>query len=137
MADTIRPIDYFSLQISDRPGEGAKLLVELKRSGVNMLAFNGFPIAGGKAQIALVPEDAEALRQAVARQGLELSDRKRAFLVQGEDRVGAVSSVLEKLASQEIDVVASQGVSAGGGRWGMILWVKPGDYQRAKQAFGA
>ena len=136
MADTIRRVDYFYVDVPDQAGEGARFLSALKRAGVNMLACCGFPIPGDKAQIDLVPEDVPTFLQVASQQRLKLSDRKRAFLIQGEDRVGAVADVFEKLAAQGINIVGSQALCAGGGRWGMILWVKPADYDPASRALG-
>jgi len=138
MPDTIRQVDYYYVEVPDKAGEAAGILSALKQDGVNMLAFCGFPVAGNKAQIDIIPEDPEAFRKAAARHGWKLSDRKRAFLVQGDsDRVGAVADVLGKLAAQGISVVGSQAGSAGAGRWVMTLWVKPADFRRASEALGA
>ncbi len=136
MADTIRQVEYFYVEVPDQAGEAAEFLSALKRAGVNMLACCGFPIPGGKAQIDVVPEDVEAFLQVASRQGLRLSDRKRVFLVQGEDRVGAVADVFEKLAAQGINIVGSQALCAGAGRWGMMLRVSSADFDRAAEAFG-
>lgn len=43
---------------------------------------------------------------------------KVAFLLQGDDRVGAVADVLAKLADARINVVAMNAVAAGEGRFG-------------------
>jgi len=51
--------------------------------------------------------------------------------------VGAVNRHLQKLAAAKINVTAADGVAAGQGRYGMILWVKPRDYARAARALGA
>jgi len=40
-------------------------------------------------------------------------------------------------ASTCINVVASNGVNDGSGRFGFILWVKPEDYEKAAVALGA
>lgn len=135
MADSIRQVDYFYAEVPDKSGEGARLLAALKKARVNMLAFCGFPIASGKSQIDMIPENSEAFLRVASQLGHKLSDRKRAFLIQGDDRVGAVSDVIDKL--QGINIVGAQALSAGAGRWAMILWVKPADYQRASQALGA
>ena len=41
--DTIRRADYFSMDIPNKLGEGARLLGALRDAGVNLLAFTGFP----------------------------------------------------------------------------------------------
>jgi hypothetical protein len=58
MADQIRRVDYFYVEVPDKPGEGVRVLTALKEAGVNLLNFTAFPGAGGKAQLDLVVEDA-------------------------------------------------------------------------------
>ncbi|HXG14920.1 MAG TPA: hypothetical protein VNK50_01675, partial [Calidithermus sp.] len=62
---------------------------------------------------------------------------KKGFLIMGEDRVGALADHLGRLAAQKINVTATDAVCAGGGRYGVILWVKPRDVKRAASVLGA
>jgi hypothetical protein len=137
MADTVRGVEYYYVTVPDAPGEGQRILSALKERGVNLLAYLGFPLGGGQSQIDLVPDDAESLKEAAQQAGVTLSEAKRAFLVQGDDRVGAVSDTTAKLAEANINVTAAAAVGAGSGRYGMILWVAPADYGRASGALGA
>jgi len=131
MADSVRRVEYYYVTVPDRPGEGTRILAALKESGVNLLAYLGFPAGGGQSQIDLVPEDSATLRQAAERAGLALSEAKWAFLIQGDDRVGAVTDTTASLAEANINITAAAATSAGSGRYGMILWVRPTDYERA------
>jgi len=137
MADVVRRVEYQYVVVPDRPGEGLRVLTALQQAGVNLLAYLGFPVEGGNAQLDLVAEDPEALRRAAAQAGLQLSPVKHAFLIQGEDRVGAAAEHTKKLADAGINITAAAAVSGGAGRYGMILWVKPEDYERAAQVLGA
>ena len=137
MADSVRRIDYYYVTVPDTPGEGQRVLSTLKESGVNLVAFLGFPVGGGQTQIDLVPEDPQSLREAAEGAGITLSEAKRAFLVQGGDRVGAVADTTAKLAEANINVTAVAATGAGSGRFGMILWVAAADYERAAEALGA
>jgi hypothetical protein len=137
IADTVRGVDYFYVTVPDAPGEGQRILSALKDSGVNLLAYLGFPLGGGQSQIDLVPEDPDSLKEAAERIGVTLSQAKRAFLIQGDDRVGAVADSMGKLAEANINVTAAAAAGAGSGRYGMILWVAPADYERAANALGA
>ncbi len=134
MGDTIRRVDYYHIEVSDKPGEAFRILSGFKDAGVNLQAFCAFPIGSGKSQIDLVPENPTAFQQAAARQGLSLNGPKQAFLIQGEERIGAVADVFEKLKTEGINVVASQAVAVGSGRWGMIIWVKPINYNQVSKA---
>jgi hypothetical protein len=137
MADTVRGVEYYYVTVPDAPGEGQRILSALKDGGVNLLAYLGFPLGGGQSQIDLVPEDPRSLQAAAERTGLTLSGAKRAFLIQGDDRVGAVADTTARLAAANINITAAAATGAGAGRYGMILWVAPTDYERAADALGA
>lgn len=136
MATTIRKVDYFKVGVADKAGEGARLLGILKDAKVNLLALTGFP-RGRRAQIDLVPQDAAAFKKAMKKAGVALGEKKSLFLVQGDDRVGAVAEILEKLGSAGINVTAVDAAAAGKGRFGAILWVKPKDMAKAARILGA
>ena len=133
---SIRKADYYTMKVSQRPGAGAKLLAAMKAAGVNLLAFTGFPSSGG-AQVDFIPENGARFRRAAKRAGLRVSKRKTVFLVRGDDRVGALTGVLGKLAAEKINLVALSAVTAGSGRYGMIFWVKPGDVGRTSRLLRA
>jgi len=135
MSDTVSLVDYFYVEAADKPGEGARILEHLRSAGVNLLAFSGFP-RGRRAQIDFVAEDAGRLRAAAKAAKWKLVGPKKAFLVQGDDRPGAVADAFGKLAAAKINVTAADAVCAGAGRYGMILWVGPGDVKRAAKALG-
>ena len=137
MADRVRKVNYCYAKVSARPGQGAAVLSELQKAGVNLLAFSGFPTTAGKAQLDLVAEDMAAIRRVAQKNGWRLSKTKKAFLIQGDDRVGACHRQLKKLADRKINVTAVDAVAAGKGRYAAILWVKPQAYARAAKALGA
>lgn len=136
MTDTVRKVEYFYIEAPDRPGEGARALAVLKEARVDLLAFSGFP-KGRRSQLDFVPADPAAFKAAARKARWKLSPRKIGFLIQGEDRIGAVADHLGALAAARINVTATDAVSAGGGRYGVILWVKPRDVKRAAKALGA
>jgi len=136
MAARIRKVDYFSTKVPNRAGAGAKLLAAMKDAGVNLHAFTGFPERGA-AQLDFMPDNSVRFRQAAKRAGLKISERKTAFLVQGDDRVGALTAILAKLAQAKIGLVALDAVTAGKGRYGAIFWVRKQDVGRAARLLGA
>ncbi len=136
MADRVRKVDYCYVTVPAKAGSGAKALNALKQGGVNMLGFTGFPAGGGKAQLDFVTEDLSKVRRAASKAGLKVSPAKKMFLIQGRDVPGAVLAHHQKLAKAGVSVTAADGVSSGG-RYGMLLWVKPKDYAKAARALGA
>jgi hypothetical protein len=137
MADRVRKVRYCYITVPARAGSAVRPLSALKDAGVNLLAFSGFPAGAGRAQLDFVVENVAAVRRVAARNGWRVSAPKRAFLVQGRDEPGAMNGHLRKLAKARLSVTAAIGVSAGGSRYGMLLWVKPRDYLRAAKALGA
>jgi len=137
MADQVRKINYCYTKVSARAGQGAAILSKLRDARVDLLAFSGFPIGGGKAQLDFATDDIAGVRRVARAEGWRLSSTKKAFLVQGSDEVGACQRQLAKLADARINVTAVDAVTAGRHRYGMILWVKPKDYSRAAKVLRA
>jgi hypothetical protein len=136
MADMIRKVAYFAVDVANRPGEGARLLKTLADAGVNLLAFSGFP-SSKKAQLDFIPEDAAVFRKAMKAAKIKTRPQKFGFLIQGNDRKGAVAQLLQTLADKKINVTAIDAVSAGAGRYAAILWVKPEDVKKAAKVLGS
>lgn len=133
MADKIWKVDYFKTEVPNRVGEGARILGALKAAKVDLLAFTGFP-SGRRVQMDFVPKNPSAFRKAAKKAGLKVTLKKGAFMVQGRDRTGAIASILQKLSAAKVSLVALDGVSAGGGRFGAIFWVKPKDVAKTVKA---
>jgi len=137
VAEKVRSVEYYYATVPDEPGTGSRVLSQLQQAGVNLLACLAFPSEKGKTQIDVVPENAGALKEAAGKGGLKLTGPRKAFLVQGDDRVGAVAEVMKKLGEARVNITAAAAVTAGGGRYGMILWVAQADHAKAAKALGA
>ena len=137
MEDTVRTIEYFHVTGGDRPGEGRRLLEHLSERGVNLVAFTAFPVGNGQAQLDFIPESVSDLQKAAADAGVDLVGPKQAFIIQGDDRIGALHQYHLKLANAGINVHASNGVCGGTGTFGFVLWVSPEDEAAAAKALDA
>jgi hypothetical protein len=136
MATTAKKVGYFYVTGPDKPGEGARVLTALREGGVNLLAFHAFPSGGGQSQLDFVPADERAFQDAAKKAKLKLSGRKTVFLVEGDDRPGAVAELLERLATAGTNVTAFDAVRAGP-RFGALIWVKEADVDKAAKALAA
>jgi len=135
MADTVSTAQYFKMKISNKAGKGASVLALLRNAKVNLLAFSGFPLTR-RAQLDFVPSDPAAFKAAARKARLKVRGPKTCFLVEGDDRVGAGARLMAGLADAKINVTSLQAISAGGGRYGAIIWVKPRDVRKAARALG-
>lgn len=134
MPDVIRRVDYFNVTIRDRPGEGYKLLSQLAEMGLNLVAFTAVPIGPSSTQLTLFPEDSAKMQHAATRAGMLLEGPHPAFLVQGDDKLGALAGIHQDLYRANVNVYASSGVTDGRGTFGYVLYVRPEDYERAAAA---
>lgn len=137
MAVTVRKVDYFYVKVGDKPGQGYKIISLLKENEIDLVAFTAFPSARGQAQLDFIPKDPARLQSVAASARIKLTGPKKAFLVQGEDRVGAIAELHKKLADARINVYAGNGVADGTGRFGYIFWVKPKKFDEAAKVLGA
>lgn len=132
----IRKVDYFAMQVPNHAGEAHKILAGLRKAGVNLLAFTGFPNGRGS-QMDFVPASSQAFKKTARAAGWKVAKAKTGFLIQGKDRTGALDITLAKLARAHVNVTAVDGVAAGSRRFGAILWVKPKDVAKASRALKA
>jgi prephenate dehydratase len=132
----IKKVVYFSMKVPNRPGVGVAMLKAIAKDGQNLLAFTGFP-SGAGAQVDFVPARPAEFARSARKMGVKVGPRKTAFLVQGPDRVGALTRILDTLAQAKINMTAMDAVTAGGKRFGAIFWVRPKDVGRASRLLHA
>ncbi len=134
MALTIRKAEYFYTTVVDQPGEAYKILTQLEEIGVNLLAFTAIPMGAERTQFTLFPKDENILSEAAREAGFTLDGPHPAIIVQGDDELGALTSLHQKLYQANINVYASNGVTDGKGSFGYVLYIRPEEYERAVAA---
>ena len=134
MAETIKIVNYYYTQVEDLPGTGRRIMEHISEHGVNLVAFTAFPLGGGNTQLDFIVDNADQLKQAAADAGVSLIGPRKVFLIQGDDRIGALSEHHLKLANAGISVISSNGVIDGKGRFGFVLWVDQAVVEKAARA---
>jgi len=134
MGYRIRRADFYLVTVKDRPGEAYNLLSQLSDLGVNLLAITLIPVGPMSTQVTVFPEDAERLKHAARNAKLTLAGPEHALLVEGEDALGSLAGIHERLAAARVNVSSGTGISDGRGRYSYILHVKPEDFDRAAKA---
>lgn len=134
MPNRIRRASYFHATVVDEPGEAYKVLSALAGLGVNLVAFTAVPVGPDRTQLTLFPEDPGKMKSEAHKAGMALDGPHRALLVQGDDQLGVLAALHEKLYRAQVNVYASTAIAAGAGTFGHLIYVRPEDYDRAAKA---
>lgn len=136
MAFKIKETEYYHTTVKDRPGESYKILTMLAERGINQRAFSAIPVGPNSTQLTIFPEDPAKLTLEAHNSGMSIDGPHYALLVQGDDELGALVEIHEKLYKANINIYASNGIAEGTGSYAYIIYVKHDDFERAKIALG-
>jgi hypothetical protein len=132
----IERVAYYYVTVKDQPGAAYRILSQLAGLGVNLLAFTAVPVGPDRAQLALFPEDPGALTHAASQARLALDGPHPALLVQGDDELGALAGIHQRLFEAGVDVYAASGVTDGRGAYGYVVYVRENQVEQAARALG-
>ena len=104
----IRPVEYFYTTVLEAGEDACSWLSTAAEAGVNLLAFSAAPVGPSQTQLTVFPEQPDLLRVAAERSGLTLTGPNRAFLVQGDDKLGAIAEIHHKLCQARSGGVCGQ-----------------------------
>ncbi len=134
MATYIKKVDYYYCTVEDQPGESYKLLSFLAKVGVSLCAFTAVPTGLFRTQFTLFPDDTSKLVFEAKRANINLAGPNPAFLIQGDDEIGALVDIHQKLFEANVNVYSSCAVTDGKGSFGYVVYVSPEQYKRASEA---
>jgi hypothetical protein len=136
MSVRTRPVHFFTTTVPGSPESAYGLLAGLAGEGVNLLAFTAIPVGLGATQLVLTPEDDALLVHAAPRLGLALAGPEEGLFVQGDDELGALAQVHERLAEARVQPYASTGIADGRGGFAYVLYMRRSEAASARQALG-
>lgn len=134
MAFIVRRVEYFYANVHDELGAAYRVLSELAARGVDLLAFTAVPSGPSLAQFSLFPKDPRKLVAEARTAQLPLDGPHHAFFVQGDDELGALARVHQRLLDAGVNVYASSGVTDGAGSFGYVVYVREDQVDQAAAA---
>jgi hypothetical protein len=137
MALTVRDAEYFYIRIEDSPQKAYELLAQLASAEVSLLAFSAVPYGPNHLELTIFPDGSDAFVQLARKLGWVVTGPQHAFLVQGDDNLGALADIQRMLLEADVEIYASTGVTDGSGRYGYLIYFKEEDHERAARALGA
>jgi hypothetical protein len=137
MALNVRNTEYFYVRIENTRESAYELLAQLASEEVSLLAFSAVPFGPNYVELTIFPDRSDTFIQLAKKLGWVVAGPQHAFLVQGDDRLGALADIQRMLLEREVEIYTSTGVTDGSGRFGYVIYFKEEDHERAARALGA
>ena len=137
MALTVRNAEYFYVRTEDSREKAYELLAQLASAEVSLLAFSAVPFGPNHVELTIFPDRSDTFIQLAKKLGWVVAGPQHAFLVQGDDHLGALADIQRMLLEADVEIYASSGVTDGSGRFGYVIYFKEADHARAARVLGA
>lgn len=125
-------VEYYNLTVDGHAGEGSKLLSVVAGFGVNLLAFKATPMDPMRTRFSLFPDDSLKMKAGAKKAGLDIDGPYFALLLKGyDDESGALADIYVKLSQAGIDIYESSGIANIKGSYGVVLYLKQEDCEKA------
>ena len=98
MAQAVQMAQYYKMVVSNKTGQGLKILDHLQKSKVDLLSLLAFP-KKGKAQVDFVPVDATKFTAAMKQAKWKIKGPKTCFIIESKDQIGALVPYATKLTA--------------------------------------
>ena len=132
MGHSTRQVTAVVMQIEDEVGALHRVLSVLNEAGVNMLAIASMRRQG--TSLMAIPENVSAVRGIAADQGVHLTTRQ-VFLIEGDDRVGALVDITKALTDAGINIEDVAALSAST-RYAAVITFADADLEAASEVLG-
>jgi hypothetical protein len=119
----------FSISLTHRPGELARVAKALSRYGVNLKSVAGLAI-DGQVQVRLLPDEVESTRSALEASGIRFEESE-VITVLLENKAGELAALAERLADANVNLLAIYVTGLAGDL--VELAVVPDDVKKAKR----
>ena len=116
MALTVRNAEYFYIRIEGSSEKAYELLAKLASAEVSLLAFSAVPFGPNYLELTIFPDRSDIFIQLAAKMGWAVAGPQHAFLVHGDDNLGALADIQRMLLEANVEIYASSGVTDGSGR---------------------
>ena len=131
MSLEIKITEYYNTTIGDHAGEASKLLSVFAGVGISLLAFKAVPIEPGRTRFSLFPNDSVKMTEGAKKAGVVLEGPYSALWIQGDDESGALADIYDALSRVDIKVDESYGIADIKGGYGVVLFLRREDCERA------
>ena len=134
MALDIKRVEYYNILIKGQITEASKLLSTIAGAGVDFHAFKAVPLEPNRTQFTLFAKDSSKMIDGAKKAGLNSEGPYSALLIKGDEKSGALSDIYKKLSHAGIQVDEASGIADINAGYGVILYLKQEDCEKAVAA---
>jgi hypothetical protein len=136
MTQKHRKVEYYNIAVQGHITGGSKLLTTIADAGVDFLAYKAIPLEQNRTQFTLFPREGSKMNAMAMKAGLKLDGPYSAVIITGDEKPGALAEIYRKLSQAVIQVEESSGIAHINGGYGVILYLKQEDCDKAMAALG-
>ena len=119
----------FTVSLTHRPGELARVARALSRYGVNLRSVAGMAV-DGQVRVRFLPDDVDAARSALEASGIRYEEHEMVTVLL-ENKAGELANLADKLADAHVNILAVYATGAAGNL--VELALAPDDVKKAKK----
>jgi hypothetical protein len=131
MALDIMRVEYYKITVDGQNASASKLLSAVAGAGVDFHAFKAIPIEPGQTQFTLFAKDSSKMTDGAKRSGLKLDGPYSALLIKGDEEAGALAGIYRRLSRAGIQVNEACGIADINAGYGVILYLRQEDCEKA------
>jgi len=131
----VKRVEYYDITVEYQIREASKLLSNLAAHGIDFLSFKAVPAEERRTLFTLFSESGQKMAEAAKEAGFNVNGPHSALLIIGVEKLGALAEIYEKLSRADINVNESSGIAHIKGAYGVILYLKQEDCEKAIIAF--
>ena len=131
MAFNILQVEYYNITVQGQITEASNLISRIAGVGVDFHAFKATPLEPDRTQFTFFAKDSSKMTEGAKKSGLELDGPYSAILIKGDEKAGALSDIYERLSKAGIQVDEASGIADINAGYGVILYLKREDCDKA------
>jgi len=131
MAFNILQVEYYNITVQGQITEASNLISRIAGAGVDFHAFKATPLEPDRTQFTLFAKDSSKMTEGAKKSGLELDGPYSAILIKGDEKAGALADIYERLSKAGIQVDEASGIADINAGYGVILYLKREDCDKA------
>ena len=131
MAFNMLQVEYYNITVQGQITEASNLISRIAGAGVDFHAFKATPLEPDRTQFTFLAKDSSKMTEGAKKSGLELDGPYSAILIKGDEKAGALSDIYERLSKAGIQVDEASGIADINAGYGVILYLKREDCDKA------